>query len=350
MLQNDDILNALRTVIDPDLKRDLVTLGMIEELAVDGDRVAFTLVLTTAACPLKEEIEADARQAVMKVAGVKTVDIKTTSRVRKPKDPTADRKALQGVAHVIAIGSGKGGVGKSTVSANLATSLAASGARVGLLDGDIYGPNLPRMLGVQRQPSQRNGKIVPVEAHGLSFMSMGLLVDQGEAVVWRGPMLHGAIKSFLHDVDWGDLDYLIVDLPPGTGDVQLSLIQQTYVAGAVVVSTPSTVAIEDAVKAIAMFQKLQVPVLGVIENMSGFTCDGCGKRHDIFNTGQAEERFLAMGLPMLGRIPLDPEVRAGGDTGRPVVLSKPDSEHARALKKIAGELARRVSMQALGVG
>lgn len=350
MLRNEDVLNALRTVIDPDLRRDLVTLGMVEDLVVDGDRVAFTLVLTTAACPLKEEIEADARQAVMKVAGVRTVEIKITSRVRKPKDPTADRKALEGVAHVVAIGSGKGGVGKSTVSANLAVSLAASGARVGLLDGDIYGPNLPRMLGVNRQPSQRNGKIVPVEALGLTFMSMGLLVDQGEAVVWRGPMLHGAIKSFLHDVDWGELDYLIVDLPPGTGDVQLSLIQQTHVSGAVIVTTPSTVAIEDGVKAVAMFQKLQVPVLGVIENMSGFTCDGCGKRHDIFSSGQAEQRFLAMGLPFLGAIPIDPEVRAGGDTGRPVVLSKPESEHARALRKIAGELARRVSMQALGVG
>jgi ATP-binding protein involved in chromosome partitioning len=281
---------------------------------------------------------------------VREVTIRTISRMRKPKDPTADRKALPGVASVIAIGSGKGGVGKSTVAANLAVALARAGARVGLLDGDIYGPNLPRMLGVHRQPSGRDGKILPVEAWGLSFMSMGLLVDAGEAVVWRGPMLHGAIKSFLHDVDWGDLDYLLVDLPPGTGDVQLSLIQQTWVAGAVVVTTPSTVAIEDAVKAVAMFAKLQVPVLGVIENMSYFVCPGCGQRHDIFNTGSPEDRALAMGLPFLGSIPLHPEVRAGGDQGRPVVAGQPDSDYAKTLARIAGALAQRVSIQAIGVG
>jgi ATP-binding protein involved in chromosome partitioning len=350
MIRKEDILEALGRVEDPDLKRDLVTLGMIEDLALDGDRVGFTIVLTTAACPLKGQIEADARAAVLAVPGVSAVDIRTTSRMRKPRDPAADRKALPGVANLIAIGSGKGGVGKSTVSANLAIALADTGARVGLLDGDIYGPNLPRMLGATRQPSQRDNKIVPIEAFGIQFMSMGLLVEQGEAVVWRGPMLHGAIKSFLHDVDWKDLDYLLVDLPPGTGDVQLSLIQQTYVAGAVVVTTPSTVAIEDGVKAVNMFQKLQVPVLGVIENMSWFVCPNCSARHDIFSSGKAEERFLAMGLPFLGAIPLHPDVRLGGDTGQPVVRTHPDGEYSRALRHIAGELARRVSIQTLGVG
>jgi len=345
--RNDDILNALRQVEDPDLHRDLVTLGMVEDLEVTDGHVAMTLVLTTAACPLKEKIEGDVRAAVMTVPGVTGLSLKTTSRVRKPKDPTADRKALPGVAHVIAVGAGKGGVGKSTVAANLAIALARTGARVGLLDGDIYGPNLPRMLGVRKQPSQRDGKILPVEAFGLSFMSMGLLVDQGEAVVWRGPMLHGAVKSFLHDVDWGDLDYLIVDLPPGTGDVQLSLIQQTVVAGAVVVSTPSMVAIEDAVKAINMFEKLQVPVFGVIENMSYFVCPGCHERHDVFGHGTAEERALALGLPFLGAIPLHPEVRIGGDTGRPVVAERPDSEYAKALATIAGKLAQQISIHTL---
>ncbi len=345
-LDREDILGALRTVIDPDLHRDLVTLGMIEDLTLDGDRVAFTVVLTTSACPLKEKIEGDARAAVLKVPGVKEIAIRTTSRVRKPKDPTAERKALPGVAYVIAVGSGKGGVGKSTVAANLAVALAATGARVGLLDGDIYGPNLPRMLGVNRQPSHRDNKILPVDACGLKFMSMGLLVDQGEAVVWRGPMLHGAIKSFLHDVDWGELDYLLVDLPPGTGDVQLSLIQQTHVAGAVVVTTPSTVAIEDTVKAISMFGKLQVPVLGLIENMSFFVCPNCSTRHDIFNSASAEERALAMGLPFLGSIPLHPDVRAGGDSGKPVVLAKPASDYAKAIIAIAGHLAQRVSIMA----
>jgi ATP-binding protein involved in chromosome partitioning len=345
---SERVLEALRTVNDPDLHRDLVTLGMIEEVRIEGGTVSFTLVLTTSACPLKDEIEAEARAAVAAVPGVENVEIRTTSRVRKPKDPTADRKALEGVAHVIAIGSGKGGVGKSTVSANLAVALAATGAKVGLLDADIYGPNLPRMLGVRRQPSQKDGKILPVEAWGVHFMSMGLLVDQGEAVVWRGPMLHGAIKSFLHDVNWGDLDYLLVDLPPGTGDVQLSLIQQTFVAGAVVVTTPSSVAIEDAVKAVNMFKKLSVPVLGLIENMSYFVCPNCNTRHNVFATESAEERAVAMGLPYLGGIPLHPDVREGGDSGRPIAAGQPDSEYGRAFARIAGHLAQRVSIQTLG--
>ncbi len=345
-LQNQ-VLAALGQVQDPDLHKDLVTLGMIEQLEVVDGRAAFTLVLTTAACPLKEQIEGDCRAAVLAVPGIHDVRITTTSRVRKPKDPTADRKALEGVAQVIAIGSGKGGVGKSTVSANLAVALAAAGARVGLLDGDIYGPNLPRMLGANRQPSFKDGRILPLEAWGVRFMSMGLLVDQGEAVVWRGPMLHGAMKTFLHEVDWGELDYLLVDLPPGTGDVQLSLIQQTHVAGAVVVTTPSTVAIEDAVKAVSMFNKLSVPVLGMIENMSYFVCPDCSARHDIFSTGDGEQRAETLGIPFLGAIPLHPEVRIGGDTGRPVVLGRPDGEYSRALVRIAGHLAQRISIQAI---
>jgi len=344
------VLDALGTVQDPDLHRDLVTLGMIEDLQVEGGRASFTLVLTTAACPLKDQIENDCRTAVTAVPGVTDVTLKTTSRMRKPKDPTAERKALPGVAQVLAIGSGKGGVGKSTVSANLAVALAKTGARVGLLDGDIYGPNLPRMLGVNRQPSFKDGKILPLEAWGVRFMSMGLLVDQGEAVVWRGPMLHGAMKSFLHEVEWGELDYLLVDLPPGTGDVQLSLIQQTHVAGAVVVTTPSTVAIEDMVKAVSMFKKLEVPVLGVIENMSYFMCPNCSTRHEIFSSGDGETRARELGLPFLGSVPLHPDVRIGGDQGRPVVIEKPDSEYAICLARIAGHLAQRVSIQTIGVG
>jgi ATP-binding protein involved in chromosome partitioning len=347
-VRREDVLEALGRVQDPDLKRDLVTLGMIEDLAVRDGQVAFTLVLTTAACPLKEQLEGACREAVASLAGVREVAIRTTSRVRKPSAPGSERRGIEGVAHVLAIGSGKGGVGKSTVAANLSVALAAAGARVGLLDGDIYGPNLPRMLGVHRQPSQREGKILPVEAWGLRFLSMGLLVSEGEAVVWRGPMLHGAIKSFLHDVAWGELDYLLVDLPPGTGDVQLSLVQQTYVAGAVVVTTPSTVAIEDAAKAVSMFAKLQVPVLGVIENMSHFECPQCGTRHEIFASGGGEARALAMGLPFLGSVPLHPEVRAGGDQGRPVVLAQPESDYGRALTRIAGRLAQRVSIQTIG--
>ncbi|MCC6349949.1 MAG: Mrp/NBP35 family ATP-binding protein [Candidatus Eisenbacteria bacterium] len=346
-ITKEQVLAALGTVQDPDLHRDLVSLGMIEDVSIDGGKVSFTLVLTTSACPLKGQIEDDCRRAVGAIPGVADIVLNTTSRVRKPRDPSADRKALAGVAHVIAVGSGKGGVGKSTVAANLAIALAQTGAKVGLLDGDIYGPNLPRMMGVNRQPQHHEGRIVPLEAHGVRFMSMGLLVDAGEAVVWRGPMLHGAIKTFLHDVSWDGCDYLLVDLPPGTGDVQLSLIQQTVVTGAVVVTTPSTVAIEDAVKAIAMFDKLHVPVLGVIENMSYFVCPGCHERHDIFSSGAGQERALAMGLPFLGSIPLQPEVREGGDTGRPVVASRPDSPYALELRKIAGVLAQRVSIHTL---
>ncbi len=348
MITTEAVLAALGTVNDPDLHRDLVTLGMIENIAVDGGAVRFTLVLTTSACPLKAEIEADCHKAVRAIPGVTAVEIETTSRVRKPKDPSADRKVLEGVGHVIAVGSGKGGVGKSTVAANLAIALAQTGAKVGLLDGDIYGPNLPRMLGVNRQPFQKDGKIIPVEAHGIRFMSMGLLVDAGEAVVWRGPMLHGAIKSFLTDVDWSGSDYLIVDLPPGTGDVQLSLIQQTVVTGAVIVTTPSMVAIEDGVKAIRMFEKLQVPVLGLIENMSYFVCDGCSKRHDIFSSGDAQTRALTLGLPFLGALPLESAVRKGGDTGAPVVAALPHSETAQAFRTIAGVLAQRISITTLG--
>ncbi len=346
----DDVLIALGRVIDPDLHRDLVTLGMIRDVTVQDGRVGFTLELTTAACPLKGEIEENCRRAVSALPGVDQIEIHTTSRVRKAHNPFSDRKPIEGVAHVIAIGSGKGGVGKSTVSANLAVALAQAGARVGLLDGDVLGPNLPRMMGVRRQPEQRDNKMLPLEAWGVRFISMGLLVDQETPIIWRGPMLHGVVKNFLHDVDWGELDYLLVDLPPGTGDVSLSLIQQTFVAGGVVVITPSQVAIDDGVKAVSMFQKLHVPVLGVIENMSYFVCPHCGERTDVFSHGKAEERALAMGLPFLGAIPLHPDVRKGGDEGRPIVVTEPESPHGAALRRIAGALAQRVSIQTIGVG
>jgi ATP-binding protein involved in chromosome partitioning len=340
----EDVLDALRAVQDPDLHRDLVSLGMIQDVEVRDGAVSLTLELTTAACPLRGQIEDDVRRAVLAVPGVRDLALNTTSRVRKAKDPSADRHQLPGVAHVIAVGAGKGGVGKSTVAANLALALAASGARVGLLDADMYGPNLPRMLGAQRQPSQRDGKLVPLEVHGVAFMSMGLLASQGEAVVWRGPMLNKMLVAFLDQVDWGTLDYLIVDLPPGTGDVPLSLTQNVYVDGAVVVSTSSAVALEDAVKAVDLFRKLQVPVLGMIENMSVFVCPDCGARHAIFDSGRTEEQALALGVPFLGAVPLHPAVRRGGDEGRPVVVSEPASPYATALREIAGRLAQRVSI------
>ena len=348
MITPEAVLAALGTVNDPDLHRDLVTLGMIEDVSVEGGRVAFTLVLTTSACPLKAQIEDDCRRAVTGVPGVTEVNIRTTSRVRKPRDPSADRKALEGVGPVIAVGSGKGGVGKSTVASNLAIALAQTGARVGLLDGDIYGPNLPRMLGAQRQPYQKDGKIVPLEAHGIRFMSMGLLVESGEAVVWRGPMLHGAIKSFLGDVDWSGSDYLVVDLPPGTGDAQLTLAQNVPLKGAVIISTPQDLSLIDARRGLAMFKKVNVPVLGIIENMSYFICDHCSTRHDIFSSGDAQARALALGLPFLGALPLESRVRKGGDTGAPIVAADPECETSRAFRTIAGALAQRISIATLG--
>ncbi len=240
------VLDALRAVEDPDLKKDLVALGMIEGVRIEGGRVAFTIALTTPACPVKDQLKRQAEEVVLRVPGVSDVDITMTSRVRGRTNPSADKKEIPGVAHVVAVGSGKGGVGKSTVAVNLAVALAQDGARVGLLDADIYGPNVPLMTGVREQPYQKDGKILPLAAHGLKLMSMGFLVDPETPVIWRGPMLHGVMQNFTRDVAWGDLDYLLIDLPPGTGDVQLSLVQMVPLAGAVIVATPQQVALDDA--------------------------------------------------------------------------------------------------------
>ena len=344
------VLDALRAVQDPDLKRDLVALGMIEGLAIDGDRVAFTVALTTPACPVKEDLERQAREAVAAVPGVRRVDVTMTSRVRGRSNPFADKKDIPGVAHIVAVGSGKGGVGKSTVAVNLAVALARDGARVGLLDADVYGPNVPLMLGVHEQPVQQNGKILPLEAHGLRIMSMGFLVDPGTPVIWRGPMLHGVIQNFTRDVAWGELDYLLVDLPPGTGDVQLSLAQSVPLAGAVIVATPQQVALDDALKAIAMFRKLDVPVLGLVENMSYFVCPSCSSRHEIFAHGGARRMADELDIPFLGEIPIHPAVRAAGDEGVPVSVTRPDSPEAQAFTAVARQLAARLSIEAAGSG
>jgi ATP-binding protein involved in chromosome partitioning len=345
-LTEAQVLDALRVVQDPDLRRDLVSLGMIEELRIDGSRVSFTVSLTTPACPVKDDLERQAREAVAALPGVSQVEVTMTSRVRGRPSPWADKRDIPGVAHVVAVGSGKGGVGKSTVSVNLAVALALDGARVGLMDADIYGPNLPLMMGVRETPYQKDGKILPLEAHGLKVMSMGFLVDPETPVIWRGPMLHGVMQNFTRDVDWGELDYLIIDLPPGTGDVQLSLAQQVPLAGAVVVATPQQVALDDAIKAIAMFQKLEVPILGIVENMSYFVCPTCSERHEIFAHGGARTKAAELGVPFLGEIPLHSAVRAGGDDGAPVVLSAPAGLEAAAFRAAARQLAARLSIQA----
>jgi ATP-binding protein involved in chromosome partitioning len=246
------------------------------------------------------------------------------------------------------VASGKGGVGKSTVAVNLAVALAQDGAKVGLIDADVYGPNVPLMLGVREQPYQKDGKIIPLSAHGVKVMSMGFLVDPETPVIWRGPMLHGVMQNFTRDVDWGTLDYLVIDLPPGTGDVQLSLAQQVPLAGAVIVATPQQVALDDAQKAIAMFQKLEVPVLGMIENMSYFTCPSCDARHEIFSSGGAEAKAHALGLPFLGAIPIHPSVRQAGDAGAPVLVTAPGSPEAESFRAVARQVAARLSIQAEG--
>ena len=344
-LTREAVLDALKAVQDPDLHRDLVALGMIEDVVVDGGRVRFTVALTTPACPVKDDLERQCREVVAKLPGVTAVDVTMTSKVRGRVNPAADKKPIPGVAHIVAVGSGKGGVGKSTVAVNLAAALALDGARVGLIDADVYGPNLPLMTGIRETPLQRDGKILPLHAHGMALMSMGFLVEPGTPVIWRGPMLHGVIQNFTRDVAWGELDYLLVDLPPGTGDVQLSLMQQVPLSGAVVVCTPQAVALEDAVKAIAMFEKMEVPILGLIENMSYFVCPNCDARHEIFAHGGARTYADEHGIPFLGEIPLHPGVRDGGDRGAPIVRSAPNTPEAEAFRAAARQLAARLSIQ-----
>lgn len=345
-----DVIAALSTVHDPELHRDLVSLGMIRDIEIDGGRVAFTVVLTTPACPLKNVIQQDCENALKRdIAAVETVSIRWDAQV--PRDSRLSSRVAVPVRNAIAVGSGKGGVGKSTVAVNLAVSLAKMGATVGLLDADVYGPNVPMMMGQRSaRPVSKDGKhIEPIEAHGVKMISIGFLVDEQTPLVWRGPMLHGALRQFLGDVNWGDLDYLIIDLPPGTGDVQLSLTQAMPLTGAVIVSTPQAVSQHDVVKSIAMFQleQIDVPVLGVIENMSGFAAPDTGQVYDIFGSGGGREVAEQMKVPYLGAIPIDMAVRVGGDTGVPIVVGHPDSPAARAITKIAADLAGHISVLTL---
>ncbi|PYE56299.1 Mrp/NBP35 family ATP-binding protein [Deinococcus yavapaiensis] len=335
------LLAALRTVNDPELHRDLVSLGMIERAERVGGVADVKVNLTTPACPLKATIEADVRRAVMNVEGVEDVRVEFGSQVRMPSTPP-----LPGVKHVVAIGSGKGGVGKSSVAANVAAALARDGAAVGLLDADVYGPSVAHMMGAsaERVTATEERKMRPIERHGLKFLSMANLMPAGQALVWRGPMLHSAVNQFLKDAAWGNLDYLIVDLPPGTGDVQLSLAQTVTISGAVIVTTPQEVALIDASRAIDMFKKASVPILGVVENMSYFVAPDTGRVYDIFGRGGA---VRLGGYPILGEIPLDMEVRQDADAGTPAVLSHPESPASLALTSVARNLAGRLSVQAL---
>lgn len=346
MPKKEDVLKALSACQEPELHKDIVTLGMVQNLEIHGGSVSFDYVLTTPACPLKGIMELEAREAVMKVPGVTSVSIRMTASVKK--DLRLQSAMPSGVKNIIAVGSGKGGVGKSTAAANLAVSLALEGAAVGLLDADVYGPNQPQMMGVSgyEPRADADNKIAPPESHGVKVFSMGFLMDPDTPVIWRGPMLHGAITQFLKDVRWGELDYLVVDLPPGTGDVQLSLCQAVPLTGAVIVTTPQSIALSDVKKAVAMFQKLNVPILGVVENMSEFKCPRCGELSEIFSHGGAEALSKKYSVPVLGSIPLDPQVCQTGEYGRPISAAQPDSVPAQAFRETARKVAAAVSVLA----
>jgi ATP-binding protein involved in chromosome partitioning len=337
------VMQALGRVIEPELRKDLVTLNMVRNLKVHDAVVDFTLVLTTPACPLRNQIEAEAKAAVLAVPGVSTVNIAWDASV--PGDRRLTSKLDIGVKNAVAVASGKGGVGKSTIASNLALALARSGASVGLLDADVYGPNIPLMMGVHERPRGSNGHIIPPVGYGVKLMSMGFLVEEDTPLIWRGPMIHSALRQFISDVEWGDLDYMVVDLPPGTGDASLSLAQSLALTGAVIVTTPQDVALADVTKGIAMFRYLDVPVLGVVENMSYFICGHCGQRTDIFSHGGGQAVAERMQVPFLGEVPIDPVVRAGGDSGQPVVVSEPDSPAALAISQIAARVAAAISVQ-----
>src|SRR5918997_54414 len=342
-----DVYGALSQVRDPDLHKDIVRLGFIKDLKIEGGAVSFRVVLTTPACPVREQLQEQSRAVVAALPGVTSVSVTMDAEVPKGRG-LGEKLAVPGVRNIVAVSSGKGGVGKSTVAVNLAVSLARDGARVGLLDADVYGPNVPLMLGVSRErPTVNVNKLVPLEAHGVCLMSMAVLKPGDEPMIVRGPILHGLVRQFLQDVEWGELDYLIVDMPPGTGDVQLSLAQLVPVQGAVMVTTPQEVALADVRRAIRMFETVAVPVLGIVENMSYFVAPDTGTRYNIFGEGGGQKLADAYHVALLGQVPLGLEVREGGDRGVPVVVSHPESVQARAFRRAAEEVARHVSIEAM---
>ncbi|TAK67679.1 MAG: iron-sulfur cluster carrier protein ApbC [Bacteroidetes bacterium] len=346
-LSETSVLNALRLVKDPDLHRDIVTLGFIKDMKIEKNNINFKLELTTPACPVRDELKAASEQAIRDhVENVGQVSIEMTASVRV--SPTQQRaEVLTGVKNTIAVASGKGGVGKSTVAVNLAVSLALDGAKVGLLDADIYGPSIPLMMGINERPTMKGQKLLPLKAHGVGVMSIGFLVDPMQAVIWRGPMVSGAVKQFMSDVDWGELDYLIFDLPPGTGDIHLTLVQSIPLSGAVVVTTPQDISLADARKAFAMFQKVHVPILGIIENMSYYICGHCGHREEIFSNGGGKKAAADLKVPFIGDIPIYTPIRVGGDTGKPIVVLEPEAIQSKQIRQITRNMAAQLSIQSL---
>ncbi len=348
-ISKEDVLDALRNVIDPDLGRDLVSLNMIEDIEVDGKNVSFTVNLTTPACPMKAEIEHACINAITHLVDKEAVVTPNmSSKVTGSRTQgQGDQNLLQGVKNIIAVASGKGGVGKSTVSVNLAVALAKAGASVGLVDTDIYGPSIPTMFDIHDRPDiSTQRKLIPLEKYGVKLLSMGFLVKQDEAVVWRGPMVSSAVKQFLSETDWGELDYLILDLPPGTGDIQLTIVQSVPLTAAIIVSTPQTVALDDARKGVAMFGKVKVPVLGIVENMAFFTPpDMPDKKYHIFGKDGAKNLAEKMGVPFLGEIPIEQQLREGGDSGRPIVVGDVSTPSAKAFIELSQRVAQQVAIR-----
>jgi ATP-binding protein involved in chromosome partitioning len=352
VLDSQAVLDVLRPVEDPELRKSLVDLNMIRNVRVEGGKVSFSLILTTPACPLREFIVEDCKRAVNTLPGVTEVQVDVGAELPKAKS-LPDREGVPGVKHILAVSSGKGGVGKSTVSVNLAVALAQMGAKVGLLDADIYGPNTPTMLGLSQaqvgvQPGAKGDILEPAFNHGVKLVSMAFLIDPDQPVIWRGPMLNGIIRQFLYQVNWGELDYLVVDMPPGTGDAQLTMAQAVPMSGAVIVTTPQTVALLDARRGLKMFEQLGVPIIGIVENMSYFVPpDMPDKSYDIFGSKGGQNTATELGLPLLGCVPLEIPVREGGDRGLPIVVGDPNCASAKALVAIAQQVAARISVMAL---
>jgi ATP-binding protein involved in chromosome partitioning len=350
-ITKNDILNSLKRVNDPDLHKDLVTLNMVKNIKIEDKTVYAEVELTTPACPLKDKIKSDCVNAIKTdFPWLEKIEVAMSARVSSINQ-TVKEALLPNVKNTIAIASGKGGVGKSTIAVNLAVALAKEGAKVGLIDADIYGPSIPLMLGIKEKPtvyqSAQTMKMIPLENYGIKLMSIGFLVEDSSPIIWRGPMASSAVKQFMSDVEWEDIDYLIFDLPPGTGDIQLTLVQTIPLTGAVIVTTPQEVAVADARKGMKMFQRLNVPVFGVIENMSYFAAPDTGKHYDIFGSGGGKRLAEELGAAFLGGIPIDPRIASGGDKGTPVLYDMPDSENAKALSEIARNLAQQVSIRNL---